>query len=218
MSAELVRGLRAIELLSLAPRGHTFTEIAAELETAKATTHRLLAELTRMGYVRLDDVDRYHLTLKSASHALQHLERIPVVELARPLLERLAAATGELARLNLVDDPDLVRVAKAQGRHNGLRYDPRARGQSPAALLRERLRPAQRPVRRGGDRPAASRGVCRPRRVRVRCAPQRRPGTGGSCRPPGTMATSTWPTSTRMGSPRLPIPSGPSTTIRSSEY
>ena len=133
MSAELERGLLTVELLSRARSGMTFTEIATELDTAKGPTHRLLAELTRLGYVRLDDVGRYHLTLRPVSQALSYLERIPVVELARPLLDRLATASGELARLNLVDGPDLVRVAKAQGRQYGLRYDPEHGGTVPLA-------------------------------------------------------------------------------------
>ena len=124
MGAELERGLQTIELMSLHARGLTFTEIATALDTSKGPTHRLLAELVRLGYVRLDHAARYHLTLKAASSALQQLARIPIVELARPLLENLAVTSGELARLNLVDGPNLVRVANAQGRQNGLRYDP----------------------------------------------------------------------------------------------
>ncbi len=133
MTAELERGLQTIEMLGLAARGLTFTDVSTGLEAGKGPTHRLLAELVRLGYVWLDDVGRYHLTLKSVSTALQYLERIPLVELARPLLEKLANASGELARLNLVDGPSLVRVAKAQGRQYGLRYDPEHGGTVPLA-------------------------------------------------------------------------------------
>ncbi|XAS74240.1 IclR family transcriptional regulator [Micrococcaceae bacterium Sec5.1] len=124
MSAELERGLQAIELMSQAPRGLTFTDIAEGLETSKGPTHRLISELVRLGYVRIDEFGRYHLTLKLTSHALHYLELIPLVDLAGPLLEDLAMASGELARLNLVDGNHLVRVSKAQGRQSGLKYDP----------------------------------------------------------------------------------------------
>jgi DNA-binding IclR family transcriptional regulator len=133
MSAELERGLQAIEMLSHALRGLTFTEIATALETSKGPTHRLMGELTRLGYTRLDEFGRYHLTLKLTSHALQYLELIPLVDLARPLLEELADASGELARLNLVDGSHLVRVGKAQGRKSGLKYDPLHGGNLPLA-------------------------------------------------------------------------------------
>lgn len=131
MSAELERGLHAIELLSHAPRGLTFTELVGALETPKGPTHRLVGELTRLGYMRMDEFGRYHLTLKLTSHALQYLELIPLVDLARPLLEKLADASGELARLNLVDGSHLVRVGKAQGRSSGLKYDPLHGGNLP---------------------------------------------------------------------------------------
>ena len=55
------------------------------------------------------------------------------MDLARPLLEELAAASGELARLNLVDGYHLVRVGKAQGSQSGLKYDPLHGGSLPLA-------------------------------------------------------------------------------------
>lgn len=119
--------------MSLASRGLTFTEIATALGTPKGPTHRLMGELTRLGYARIDEFGRYHLTLKLTSHALQYLELIPLVDLARPLLEELAEASGELARLNLVDGNHLVRVSKVQGRRSGLMYDPLHGGNIPLA-------------------------------------------------------------------------------------
>jgi DNA-binding IclR family transcriptional regulator len=131
MSAELERGLQAIEMMSNAPRGLTFTEIATALGTSKGPTHRLMGELTRLGYARIDESGRYHLTLKLMSHTLRYLEHIPLVDLARPLLEELAAASGELARLTLVDGTNLIRVGKAQGSQSGLKYDPLYAGNLP---------------------------------------------------------------------------------------
>jgi DNA-binding IclR family transcriptional regulator len=90
-----------------------------------------MGELTRLGYARVDEFGRYHLTLKLASHSLQYLELIPLVDLARPLLQELAAVSGELARLNLVDGDHLVRISKAQGSKSGLKYDPLHGGNVP---------------------------------------------------------------------------------------
>ena len=53
-----------------------------------------------------------------------HLSGIPLVDLARPILQELAEESGELARLSLPDGYRLVWVAKAQGASAGLRYDP----------------------------------------------------------------------------------------------
>jgi DNA-binding IclR family transcriptional regulator len=46
------------------------------------------------------------------------------VDIAQPIIDRLAAATEELVRLAIVDGPRLTLVAKAQGAKSGLRYDP----------------------------------------------------------------------------------------------
>ena len=185
--------MQTIKLMSLHARGLTFTEIATALDTSKGPTHRLLAELVRLGYVRLDHAARYHLTLKAASSALQQLARIPIVELARPLLENLAVTSGELARLNLVDGPNLVRVANAQGRQNGLRYDPEHGGtvrlscaasgymllsQYPDEVAITRLQ-------QDGSRPPVS--TDRPHRA---ASPRR----CRSCTPPESTATPTSPT------------------------
>ena len=48
-----------------------------------------------------------------------------IVDIAEPLLERLASNCGELVRLSIVDGDRLTWVAKSQGtRQAGQRYDP----------------------------------------------------------------------------------------------
>lgn len=47
-----------------------------------------------------------------------------VVDVAQPILERLATTSGELIRLAIVDGEQLIYVAKAQGARQGIRYDP----------------------------------------------------------------------------------------------
>src|SRR5206468_7717769 len=47
-----------------------------------------------------------------------------IVDVAQPILDRLAELSGELVRLAIVDNGGLTWVAKAQGALKGLRYDP----------------------------------------------------------------------------------------------
>ena len=47
-----------------------------------------------------------------------------MVDIAQPIISRLAAATEELVRLAIVDGQRLTLVAKAQGARSGLLYDP----------------------------------------------------------------------------------------------
>jgi DNA-binding IclR family transcriptional regulator len=66
----------------------------------------------------------YALTTKLASLGLSYLAASGIVDIAQPIIERLAETTGELVRLALVDGDRLTFVAKAQGARFGLRYDP----------------------------------------------------------------------------------------------
>lgn len=125
MSLALDRGLSLIEHLAQHPDGVPLASLAAELEMPLSACHRLLAELARRGYVRqLQAHGDYVLTTKVVTLGLGYLSNAGIVDIAEPLLERLAAASGELARLAIVDDDRLTWVAKAQGMRKGLRYDP----------------------------------------------------------------------------------------------
>jgi DNA-binding IclR family transcriptional regulator len=64
------------------------------------------------------------LTIKLVSLGLSFLSSSGVVDIAQPLLDRLAQESGELVRLAVRDGDALVFVAKAQGATRGLRYDP----------------------------------------------------------------------------------------------
>jgi DNA-binding IclR family transcriptional regulator len=59
-----------------------------------------------------------------ASMGLSFLSKSGVVDIAQPVLARLAQATEELVRLAIVDGERLTLVAKAQGAKSGLMYDP----------------------------------------------------------------------------------------------
>jgi DNA-binding IclR family transcriptional regulator len=85
----------------------------------------LLSELIEFGYVKqLKQGGEYLLTTKLVSLGLSHLSKSGVVDVAQPLLDRLAEQTGELVRLAIVDGERLTWVARAQGARQGLRYDP----------------------------------------------------------------------------------------------
>jgi IclR family acetate operon transcriptional repressor len=124
-SGTVDRVLRVIETLAHAPHGIALADLAAELALPKSACHRLLAELARGGYVRqLRDHGDYALTTKLPALGLSFLGGAGIVDIAQPIIERLAEVSGELVRLALVDGDRLTFVAKAQGARAGLRYDP----------------------------------------------------------------------------------------------
>ncbi|MES2584563.1 MAG: IclR family transcriptional regulator [Pseudomonadota bacterium] len=125
MSTALDRGLSILEQLAAHPGGLPLALLATELNIPLSACHRLLGELVQRGYVRqIRQQGDYLLTTKIVSLGLGYLSGAGIVDVAEPLLERLAAASGELVRLSIVDDDRLTWVAKAQGMRKGLRYDP----------------------------------------------------------------------------------------------
>ncbi|WBY02828.1 IclR family transcriptional regulator [Ramlibacter tataouinensis] len=126
MSIALDRGLSVLEHLTRYPQGLPLSMIASELDIPLSACHRLLAELQRRDYVRqARKQGDYVLTTKVVALGLGFLSSAGIVDIAEPLLERLAQSSGELVRLSIVDEDRLTFVAKAQGpRQAGLRYDP----------------------------------------------------------------------------------------------
>lgn len=125
MSGVLDRTLAILEMLADAGQGVALARVASDLNMPKSAAHRLLTDLVRTGYVRqLGEQGEYILTTKLVSLGLGFLGKTGVVELAQPLLDQLAQASGELVRLAVVDGDNLTWVAKSQGARQGLRYDP----------------------------------------------------------------------------------------------
>ncbi|HEX5737875.1 MAG TPA: IclR family transcriptional regulator [Hydrogenophaga sp.] len=125
MNLALDRGLSLLEHMAGHPGGLPLAQMAAELDIPLSACHRLLDDLQRRGYVRqLREQGDYLLTTKLASLGLGYLSTAGIVDIAEPLLERLAHSSGELVRLSIVDDDRLTWIAKAQGMRQGLRYDP----------------------------------------------------------------------------------------------
>jgi DNA-binding IclR family transcriptional regulator len=119
------RALLVLEYLAGKADGAGLTDICDVLSLPKSIGHRLLALLVEAGFVMQHDQNgRYGLTLKLTMLGLRHYVRTGLDDLAQPVLDRLAAETGELARLTIVEGERLVWVAKAQGARSGLRYDP----------------------------------------------------------------------------------------------
>jgi IclR family transcriptional regulator, acetate operon repressor len=59
------RALAILEFVDRSKRGWTMSELSRKLEMPKSTTHKLVATLERLGYLRKDSSTRsYILTLK----------------------------------------------------------------------------------------------------------------------------------------------------------
>ncbi|MFD0882090.1 IclR family transcriptional regulator [Variovorax dokdonensis] len=119
------KSLAILEYLIDYPDGTSLVQISTDLNQLRSGCHRTLHELIKYGYVRqLPQRGDYALTTKLASMGLTFLSKSGVVDIAQPVIARLAQTTEELVRLAIVDGERLTLVAKAQGARSGLLYDP----------------------------------------------------------------------------------------------
>jgi IclR family transcriptional regulator, acetate operon repressor len=124
-SGTVERVIRILEILAREPQGIPLADLAAEAVLPKSACHRLLAELSRGGYVRQTrEHGDYALTTRLPALGLSFLGGAGIVDIAQPIINRLADASQELVRLAIIDGDRLTFVAKAQGARTGLRYDP----------------------------------------------------------------------------------------------
>lgn len=122
--SQIERVLSVLESLTREPHGLGLQTLADDLQIPKSATHRLLAELIRLGYARQNpENNRYQLTTRLVALGFRYLSNAGV-DIVQPILDRLAQESGELVRLGVIDDSRLIWIAKSQGARSGLRYDP----------------------------------------------------------------------------------------------
>jgi DNA-binding IclR family transcriptional regulator len=125
----LDRSLEALEFLAAEARWLRLSDIAARLELPKGPTHRMLAQLSTLGWVEQDaGTGQYRLTLKMSLLGQQYLHGTGLPGLVQPILDEVAARCRELVRLTMVQGDELVWFASSQGAPPGLMYQPRMTG------------------------------------------------------------------------------------------
>lgn len=94
------------------------TELARKLALSKSSVYRLLATLVRCGYVEKNPQDdRYQLTYRLFAVGSPAADRLGLREVAHPVMERLAAETGETVNLGVLDGTRVVNLHKVESRH-----------------------------------------------------------------------------------------------------
>lgn len=125
----LDRSLEALELLAAEARWLRLSDIATRLELPKGPAHRMLAQLSSLGWVEQDaGTGQYRLTLKMSLLGQQFLDGTGLPGLLQPILDEVAAHCRELVRLTVVQGPELVWLAASQGAPPGLMYQPKMTG------------------------------------------------------------------------------------------
>ncbi len=97
-------------------------EISTALGLHKSTVHRLLMSLIYMGYAKQDEAtQKYMLSYKIVSMAGKMLDRMDIVQVARPYLERLSDISGEAVHLVQREGNHILYIHKIEAKVGTIR-------------------------------------------------------------------------------------------------
>ncbi|MCG2580582.1 MAG: IclR family transcriptional regulator [Marinobacter sp.] len=112
----LSRGLRVISAFNRDYRRLTLTEVANRCELNRAATRRFLFTLQALGYVETNG-KLFWLSPKILELGYAYLTSQPIVETVQPFIERVSSTTGESCSVSVLDDCDVVYVARHLTHH-----------------------------------------------------------------------------------------------------
>ena len=115
----LDKAVTILQAVAVSPA--SLADLMSRTGLPRATVHRLGGALETHGLLRRDGAGRYELGLGLVSLGQAAAERFPLVEVARPVLEELRAATGESVQLFVREGSQRRCVVSLESPH-GLRW------------------------------------------------------------------------------------------------
>lgn len=115
MMGGLMKGLRVIEAFSADRPRLSITEAAAASGLDRATTRRCLLTLSEMGYADYDG-KFFTLTPRVLRLGTGCLAAMPLPRIVQPVLDRLSQEIGESTSVSILDETEIVYVARAAQR------------------------------------------------------------------------------------------------------
>ncbi|RVW05240.1 IclR family transcriptional regulator domain-containing protein [Rhodococcus xishaensis] len=107
----LARGLSVIRAFDAENPRRTLSDVARATDLTRATARRFLLTLVELGYVRTDG-STFWLTPRVLELGYSYLSSLTLPEIARPHLEALSALVHESTSVSVLDDGDIVYVAR----------------------------------------------------------------------------------------------------------
>ena len=97
-------------------------EISAALDLHKSTVHRLLMSLVYKGYAKQDETtQKYMLSYKIVNMAGKILDRMDILQVAKPYLERLSDLSGEAVHLVQREGNHILYIYKIEAKVGTIR-------------------------------------------------------------------------------------------------
>ncbi len=107
----LARGLSVIKAFGAEHPRQTLSDVARATGLTRATARRFLLTLVELGYVRTDG-SRFWLTPRVLELGYSYLSALSLPDVARPHLEALAERIHESTSVSVLDDDDVVYIAR----------------------------------------------------------------------------------------------------------
>lgn len=115
LSPAIMTALSALEFLA-ASRELGVTELARKLGMSKSSVHRVLNTLVHKGYIEKNGTpSRYRLTYRLFLVASAAADRYGLKEVAGPVMEGLAIASGETANLGILEEDRVHNIHRVSG-------------------------------------------------------------------------------------------------------
>ena len=111
----LARGLAVIRAFDAEHRDLTLSEVARATGLTRAAARRFLLTLVDLGYVHAEG-GRFSLRPRVLELGFAYLSSLTLPELAEPHMERLVATVNESSSISVLDDTDVVYVARVPTR------------------------------------------------------------------------------------------------------
>ncbi|CAM2935989.1 IclR family transcriptional regulator C-terminal domain-containing protein [Prescottella defluvii] len=107
----LARGLSVIRAFDTENPQRTLSDVARATDLTRATARRFLLTLVELGYVRTDG-SVFWLTPRVLELGYSYLSSLSLPDIARPHLEALSDRVHESTSVSILDDDDVVYVAR----------------------------------------------------------------------------------------------------------
>ena len=119
-SQSLERGLGILAAFTPTRPSLGVSELARAVGLSRSTTHRYMATLTRLGYLRQDPASRrYRLGPRVLDLGFSAINSMELPELARPHLQHLSDETGHTVNMAILDGPEIVYVERVRSSQAG---------------------------------------------------------------------------------------------------
>ena len=97
-------------------------ELSAALGLHKSTVHRLLMSLIYMGYAKQDEgTQKYMLSYKVVNMAGKIMDRMDILQIAKPYMERLSDLSGEAVHLVQREGNNILYIYKIEAKVGTIR-------------------------------------------------------------------------------------------------